>query len=250
MAKTVIGVIEDPAEAQEVFDELLKSGFDRKDIGIVTPDIISETTAAVTGASKGILFGGLTGMLLGAVAVALGGIGPVLAVGPVLPLLGGTVGAVAGGLIGGLTSKGVPERDARAFADGVRRGGTLIMAVARSDELAARAMEIMKRHGAVDVNESGLADAAAQAVAKQQDVVPQAPTPRGGDVRGDAPGVAATSTTAQPAEAPVVVSAVSVYELEIETPGTATAANQPRYGGPERRVSKSPYAGVERRIAA
>jgi hypothetical protein len=149
MAKTVVGLVEHSGEAQQLVDELLKSGFNRKDIGVVSSELAREAAEALAGASKGLAVGGLAGLLLAGATLAIPGIGPVFAAGPALTLLGGTtLGALAGGLIGGLRSRGVPEKEADLYAEGVRRGGTLITISARSDELADRALEILKRHGA------------------------------------------------------------------------------------------------------
>jgi hypothetical protein len=154
MAKTVIGLIENSSEAQKVVDELLQSGFDRKHIGVISTDVLAEASSAISGASAGIAIGGVAGMLLAAVAIAIPGIGPALVAGPALTLLAGTtIGALAGGLIGGLKSRGVPEDEAHFYAEGLRRGGTLLTVYAENDELAARAVDIMKRHGAVDMEE-------------------------------------------------------------------------------------------------
>ena len=59
MATTVIGLIEDSSEAKKAVDELLKGGFDRKDVGVITGDVIEEAASAATGASVGMLAGGL-----------------------------------------------------------------------------------------------------------------------------------------------------------------------------------------------
>jgi hypothetical protein len=100
------------------------------------------------------LVGGLAGMLLGAAALMIPGIGPVLVAGPALTLFGGTtLGMLAGGLIGGLTAKGIPEDDAHFYAEGVRRGATLITVAAKTDEDSKRAVEILKSHGAADLGE-------------------------------------------------------------------------------------------------
>jgi hypothetical protein len=186
MAKTVVGLIDNSSEAQKVVDELLNSGFDRKHIGVISSEVLTEAASAIRGASAGIAIGGIAGMLLAAAAIAIPGIGPALVAGPALTLLAGTtIGALAGGLIGGLRSRGVPEDEAHFYAEGVSRGGTLITVNAENDELAARAVEIMKRHGAVDMEErvaewknqgwSGRYEdrgAAARAARKQRDAVP------------------------------------------------------------------------------
>jgi hypothetical protein len=154
MATTVIGLIEDPSEAQKAVDELQKAGFGKDDIGVITTDTMREAATAAAGASTGMLVGGLAGMLIGAAALMVPGIGPVLVAGPALTLFGSTtLGLLAGGLIGGLTAKGIPEDDAHFYAEGVRRGAALITVVAKTDELARRAMEILKSHGAADPGE-------------------------------------------------------------------------------------------------
>jgi hypothetical protein len=151
--KTVIGLLDNADEAKKVVEELLQNGFDRDDIGAVSSEVAREAEAALSGASKGILYGGLAGLLLGTVALALPGIGLALVAGPAVPLVSAAFGAAAGGLIGGLTSKGVPEEEAKFYAEGVRRGGTLLVVSAKTDELAARAEDILRRHGAIEIHE-------------------------------------------------------------------------------------------------
>jgi uncharacterized membrane protein len=150
MAKTVIGLMDNPSQAQRVVEELLQSGFDRGDIGIVVKDIREEGEAVFEGSFKGMAIGALAGMLLAATASMVPGLGLVLVAGP---MVGGAIGALAGGLASALMRQGVPEADAHFYAEGVRRGGALVTVNAQNDELAARALEIMKRHGAVDVEQ-------------------------------------------------------------------------------------------------
>jgi uncharacterized protein (TIGR02271 family) len=89
--------------------------------------------------------------VMGITGLAIPGIGPIIAAGPIAATLAGAgVGAVAGGLIGGLTNLGVPEEHAHYYAEGVRRGGVLVT-VATEDARAADAAGIMRRHGAVDI---------------------------------------------------------------------------------------------------
>jgi uncharacterized protein (TIGR02271 family) len=172
MAKTVIGLFDNRAEAQSVVQELLGEGFRRDDISVMSKKIEGqdnrqqqgEVVAYVEedgeeqikdmakGAGTGAAIGGLAGLLLSLTAFAIPGIGPVLAAGPLAAVIAGAgIGATAGGLISGLTRLGVPEEDADYYAEGVRRGGTLI-SVEASDEKAGRAVTIMKRHGAVEID--------------------------------------------------------------------------------------------------
>jgi hypothetical protein len=149
MTQTVIGLIEDEKQAQAAIEALLKTGIRREQLGMVSTRIVREAAAATAGASTGMLVGGLAGMVLAATALMLPGIGAALVAGPALTLFAGTtLGMIAGGLIGGLTAKGVPDADAKMFADGVKRGGTLVTVAAESDELAQRALAILREHGA------------------------------------------------------------------------------------------------------
>jgi hypothetical protein len=147
---TVIALMDDPAQARLLVEELLHNGFSRNAIGIITRDPRGEGEAVFDGSMKGMAVGALAGLVLAAAAFMVPGLGPVLVAGP---MAGAAVGALAGGLAGGLMSHGVPQDEAHFYAEGVQRGGTLVSVDADNDELAARAVEIMKRHGAVDVKE-------------------------------------------------------------------------------------------------
>jgi uncharacterized protein (TIGR02271 family) len=160
MAKTVIGLFDSMSEAREVVQELLHSGFRSDDISIVSREngkYVTErgedrTSGAAMGAGAGAAVGGLGGLLVGLSALAIPGVGPVIAAGPLATTLAGAgVGAAAGGILGALTDLGVPEQEAHYYAEGVRRGGALV-SVETDDHMAERAAEIMGRHGAVDID--------------------------------------------------------------------------------------------------
>jgi uncharacterized protein (TIGR02271 family) len=165
MAKTVVGLMDSFNEAEKVVDDLVRNGFAREDVGLVAQDEGerapsqrttrreggSEAEGAMKGAGAGAAIGGVAGLVLGITGLAIPGIGPIIAAGPIAATLAGAgVGAVAGGLIGGLTNLGVPEEHAHYYAEGVRRGGVLVT-VACEDSRAADAASIMRRHGAVDI---------------------------------------------------------------------------------------------------
>jgi hypothetical protein len=150
MAKTVIGLMENPRQAEDVARELMQNGFDRADIGLIARDVRSEGETVFKGSLIGMSLGALTGLLMAVTAFAVPGLGPVLVAGP---LAGSAVGALVGGIAAGLMSHGVPEDEAHFFAEGVRRGGALLTVNARTDELVVRAVEIMKRHGAMGIHE-------------------------------------------------------------------------------------------------
>src|SRR5947207_11774476 len=105
--------------------------------------------AAATGAGVGAVVGGLGGLLLGLGALAIPGIGPIIAAGPLVAALGGAAaGAAVGGLIGALTKMGVPEEEAHIYAEGVRRGGTLVTVTA-DDANTDTIVSVLNGHGAV-----------------------------------------------------------------------------------------------------
>jgi uncharacterized protein (TIGR02271 family) len=106
---------------------------------------------AVSGAVAGGALGGLAGVLLGLGALAIPGIGPIVAAGPIVAgLTGAGIGAAVGGLVGALVNWGIPEEEAGYYAEGVRRGGTLV-AVRTDESLVEEAVDIMNEYGPVDI---------------------------------------------------------------------------------------------------
>lgn len=105
------------------------------------------------GASFGTVVGGGAGLLAGLGLLAIPGLGPVVAAGWLAStLVGAGVGAAAGGLVGAMTDAGIDHSDADAYAEGVRRGGTLVTVRADESQLA-RATQILDVDGAVDLDE-------------------------------------------------------------------------------------------------
>jgi uncharacterized protein (TIGR02271 family) len=167
MAKTVVGLFDNRAEAQAVVSDLLAAGFRRESVSAmskkmdgrdpeveyVEEDGREQIEEMAKGAGAGAAIGGAAGLFLSVVAgAAVPGIGPVLAAGPLAAILAGAgIGATAGGLISGLTRLGVPDDDAHFYAEGLRRGGTLVSVEAADDE-AERAVAVMKQHGAVEID--------------------------------------------------------------------------------------------------
>ena len=114
-----------------------------------------ETTGSGAGASIGTILGGGAGLLAGIGALAIPGVGPVVAAGWLIATLTGAgVGAAAGGLVGSLTGSGVSEEDAHVYAEGVRRGGTMVT-VRASDARADEVRTIMTKDGHVNLVERG-----------------------------------------------------------------------------------------------
>ena len=165
MVKTIVGSFDSFNEAHQVANDLRAAGFLDNDISIVannaagdyrddprvttSPD--ADTSATAKGAVTGAVVGGGAGLAASLAGLAIPGIGPIIAAGPIVATLAGAgTGAVAGGLIGGLVDLGVPESDAQYYAESVRRGGALVTVRAdesRADEVTA----ILRQHGAVDI---------------------------------------------------------------------------------------------------
>jgi uncharacterized protein (TIGR02271 family) len=167
MAKTVIGLFDDRAEAQRVVQSLIFGGFHDKDISVISKDVKMKEVEVeyveeegdeqvrdmAKGAGTGAAIGGMAALLAGLAALAIPGVGPVLAVGPLLAaaIAGAGIGATTGGLISGLMRLGLSQDEAHTYAEGLRRGATLV-SVNCPDEGAERAITIMKRHGAVEID--------------------------------------------------------------------------------------------------
>lgn len=156
--KTVTGLFDNYDDAADAVGELEASGVPHADISIVANnssgwyngDGESSKAAddAAGGAGVGAVIGGAGGLLTGLGIMAVPGVGPVVAAGwlvatAVGALGGAVVGGAAGGIVGALTDSGVPERDAHVYAEGVRRGGTLVTARV-DDHLAGQAQRILR----------------------------------------------------------------------------------------------------------
>lgn len=154
-------------EAVRVVSSLEASGIPHDDISIVSgdkdrtvaTDVVEDTAAAGTGATIGTVLGGGAGLLAGLGALAIPGVGPVVAAGWLIATLTGAgVGAAAGGLVGSLANSGVDDADASRYAEHVGRGGTLVT-VRASDDQATDAEYIME-HGTPRGESTLAADAA------------------------------------------------------------------------------------------
>ena len=140
---TVVGLFDDYGEADCACSSLLSAGFPRDDIGLLACEQAWDRTHPNDALDEA---EGIRGLLVGVGAIAVAGIGPIVAVGPILTTL---VGA-AGGIFGALTQSGIPDEHAGYYAEAVRRGGTLVL-VRASDDLAPSAADILENEGAVDV---------------------------------------------------------------------------------------------------
>ena len=163
MATAVFGIVKTQLEAADIVDRLKVTGFDRGDISVLvssesgTRDFAVEhqtkaPEGAATGAGTGALLGGALGWLTGIGALAIPGVGPLIAAGPILAALGGAaVGGAVGGLTGGLIGLGIPEFEAKRYEERVKGGHVLIAAHAESSEQADQAKAIFEAAGAEDI---------------------------------------------------------------------------------------------------
>jgi hypothetical protein len=163
MTQTVTALYDTYDAAVSAVNDLEASGIPHADISLVSNNVDHRydkdhpTNAAAdagTGAGIGAAVGGVGGLLTGLGLLAIPGVGPVVAAGWLVATAvgaagGAVVGGAAGGIVGSLTGAGVPEHDANFYAEGVRRGGTLV--TARIDDARAPvAREILQHHKWVD----------------------------------------------------------------------------------------------------
>lgn len=166
-SRTLTALFDRYEEATSAVTKLEAAGVPHRDISLVANNAddrhgshashgdapAKAADGAGTGATLGTVLGGGAGLLAGLGLLAIPGIGPVVAAGWLISAAAGAgVGAAAGGLAGSLTGAGLSEDAAHGYAEGVRRGGTLIT-VRVDDATAARAQAILDEHGSVDVDE-------------------------------------------------------------------------------------------------
>lgn len=167
--RAVTALFDSHEDAARVVDRIEAEGVSQSEIGIVSlgatpreaaaepgpaqPAEAEAAEGAGAGATVGTVLGGGAGLLAGLGLIAIPGVGPLVAAGWLITALSGAgVGAAAGGLIGALTGAGLSGTDAETYAEGVRRGGTLVTVRADGD-LAERVVALMRRGGAVDLDE-------------------------------------------------------------------------------------------------
>lgn len=165
MKKAVIGIVETRAQAESVVDALRRiAGISVNDISVLLPDVqgtrdfahehhTKAPEGAAAGAGAGGVLGGTLGLLAGIGALAIPGVGPLIAAGPVLAALSGAAaGAAVGGLTGALVGLGIPELEAKAYEGKVRGGNILIAVHTESREQQKAVQEALEQGGAHDVD--------------------------------------------------------------------------------------------------
>lgn len=167
----VFGIFQTRAEAEEAVDALRRGGFRNTDISALFPDnagtkdLAAEKNTkapegATTGGASGIVVGGVLGWLAGIGMLAIPGIGPLLAAGPIVAALAGAgaLGTV-GGIVGALAGMGIPEYEAKRYEGRVRHGGILLSVHCDSHEWTKRAAAILKGSGGEDISSTHEASA-------------------------------------------------------------------------------------------
>ncbi len=163
MTQTVTALYDTYDAAVSAVNALEAAGIPHSEISIVSNNVDNRYqdvraphagTDAGAGAGIGAAVGGVGGLLTGLGLLAIPGVGPVVAAGWLVATAvgavgGAVVGGAAGGLVGSLAGAGVPERDANVYAEGVRRGGTLVSARV-DDARAPLAREILERYNRID----------------------------------------------------------------------------------------------------
>jgi len=162
--KSVICIASSEAQVERIANQLKAAGFAANDISVLFPDKTgtrdfvhvegtkSPEVAMAAASTAGLLGGGL-GWLVGIGALAIPGVGPFIAAGPIMAALAGAaVGATAGGITGALVGMGIPEYEAKQY-EGKVRGGNLLVSVHAADGAAVtKAKEIFEREGAHDIS--------------------------------------------------------------------------------------------------
>ena len=162
--KSVYAIAISEGQANQIVDSLTNSGFSSNDISALFPDKDSthefshekNTKApegAVTGAATGSVLGGALGLLAGIGALAIPGVGPLIAAGPLLAALSGAAaGGAVGGVAGALIGMGIPELEAKRYENRVAEGNILISVHAVDGDEIDRAKTILKNAGAEDIS--------------------------------------------------------------------------------------------------
>jgi hypothetical protein len=159
----VFGIYTTPGAAEAAVDHLIARGFTNAAISVLLPD--DESTRAfahekntkapegtTTGVATGGVIGGTLGLLAGIGALAIPGVGPLIAAGPIMASLAGLgVGGAVGGLVGALVGMGIPEYEAKRYEGAVKEGGTLLSVHCDTSEQVDTAKASLKETGAKDI---------------------------------------------------------------------------------------------------
>jgi hypothetical protein len=168
----VFGLYRSRAKAEATVDAVIAAGFPSGDVSVLLPDTQSSKELAhekntkapegtTTGVAAGGAVGGTLGLLAGIGALAIPGLGPFIAAGPIMGALAGLgVGGAVGGVIGALVGMGIPEYEAKRYEGRIKEGGILLSVHCDTSEDVNRAIHLLKGTGGEDVSSTGEASAA------------------------------------------------------------------------------------------
>ena len=166
----VFGIYSTRAAVEHVTDALVQARFPTSDISVLLPESQAGTGSkemgtekatkapegTAAGATAGGVIGGTLGVLAGVGLLAIPGLGPFIAAGPIMAGLAGLgVGGAVGGVTGALVGMGIPEFEAKRYEDRLKKGGILLSVHCDTAEEIKRAKEVLKRTGAEDVSSTG-----------------------------------------------------------------------------------------------
>src|SRR5277367_4490382 len=182
----VFGIYPSAISAEHGVDTLTAAEFSESDISVLLPDDESTKAfahekntkapeGATTGVATGGVVGGTLGLLAGIGALAIPGVGPLIAAGPIMGALAGLgVGGAVGGIVGALVGMGIPEYEAKRFEGAVKNGGTLLSVHCDTSEEVSKAKDSLKATGAHDIaasGEEGSEHAARESESEREEVV-------------------------------------------------------------------------------
>jgi hypothetical protein len=168
---SVFGIYPSSVQAERSVDRLLAAGFSNDDISVLLPDnqgtkefAHEKNTKAPEGTTTGVVAGGAIGGTLGVLAgigsLAIPGVGPFIAAGPIMAALAGVgVGGAVGGLVGALVGMGIPEYEAKRYEGYIKEGGVLLSVHCDTSDEISRAKDLLKQTGAKDISSTGEASA-------------------------------------------------------------------------------------------
>lgn len=163
----VFGIYANRDAAAHAVDRLLEAGFRNEDVSVLLQDNVGtkdfaheKETKAPEGTTAGVVaggaLGGTLGLLAGIGALAIPGLGPFIAAGPIMGALAGLgSGGLVGGVIGALVGMGIPEYEAKRYEGRVKEGGILLSVHCDGSDWVSKAKDLLKQTGAEDVSSSG-----------------------------------------------------------------------------------------------
>jgi len=168
---SVYGLFNSRTQLEDGLSRIRANGFRPEDVSVLLPENIStkdfgverstkSPEGATTGGAAGAVAGGVLGWLVGIGALAIPGVGPFIAAGPIMAALAGMgAGAAIGGISGGLIGMGLPEYEALRYEGRVKAGGILVSIHCDNSDWESRAKKVLESAGAEDISSSGEAKA-------------------------------------------------------------------------------------------